>query len=63
MRPSARPGDILAIAGVEGITIGETVTNAEDAAAAAAHPDRRADDRDDVHDQHLAVRGPRRAAT
>lgn len=25
-----RPGDILAIAGVEGITIGETVTNAED---------------------------------
>jgi GTP-binding protein len=25
----ARPGDILAIAGVEGITIGETVTNAE----------------------------------
>lgn len=26
---SARPGDIMAIAGVEGITIGETVTNAE----------------------------------
>jgi GTP-binding protein len=27
-----RPGDMLAIAGVEGITIGETVTNAEDPA-------------------------------
>ena len=26
----ARPGDVLAIAGVEGITIGETVTSAED---------------------------------
>ena len=26
----ARPGDVLAIAGVEGITIGETVSNAED---------------------------------
>ena len=30
------PGDILAIAGVEGITIGETVTSAETPAAAAA---------------------------
>ena len=29
MKPSAAPGDILAIAGVEGITIGETVTSAE----------------------------------
>ena len=55
-----RPGDILAIAGVEGITIGETVTSAGDAQAAAAHPDRRADHRDDVHHQHLAVRRPRR---
>ena len=26
----ARPGDVLAIAGVEGITIGETVTSADD---------------------------------
>ena len=26
----ARPGDVLAVAGVEGITIGETITNAED---------------------------------
>ena len=50
------PGDIMAIAGVEGITIGETVTSAEDAEAAAHHPDRRTDDRDDVHDQQLAVR-------
>ena len=29
MKPIGRPGDILAIAGVEGITIGETITSAE----------------------------------
>ena len=40
MKLSARPGDILAIAGVEGITIGETITSAENPHAAAAHPDR-----------------------
>ena len=54
-------GDILAIAGVEGITIGETVTQRRDARAAAADPDRRADHRDGVHHQYLAVRGPRGA--
>ncbi|HTS76614.1 MAG TPA: translational GTPase TypA [Bryobacteraceae bacterium] len=32
---TGRPGDILAIAGVEGITIGETVTSAEDPAPLA----------------------------
>ena len=36
---SAEAGDIVAIAGVEGITIGETVTSAETPAPAAAHPD------------------------
>ena len=36
----ARPGDILAIAGVEGITIGETITSAGQSEAAAADPDR-----------------------
>ncbi len=55
------PGDILAIAGVEGITIGETVTSVENPRPAAAHPDRRADHRDDVHHQYVAVLGPRRA--
>jgi GTP-binding protein len=34
-----RPGDILAIAGVEGITIGETVTSAKPQAAAACQID------------------------
>ena len=53
-----RQGDIMAIAGVEGITIGETVTSAETPDAAAADPDRRADHRDGVHHQHLAVRRP-----
>ena len=61
MKPSRRHGDILAIAGVEGITIGETVTSAETPAAAAADPHRRAHHRDDVHHQHVAVRGHARA--
>ena len=52
------PGDILAIAGVEGITIGETVTSAETPEPLPPDPDRRADHRHDVHHQHLAVRGP-----
>ena len=55
-----RPGDMLAIAGVEGITIGETVTSAETPEPAAAHSDRRAHHRDGVHHQHLAVRRTRR---
>ena len=33
-------GDIVAVAGVEGITIGETITDAENPAAAAAHRNR-----------------------
>ena len=55
-----RTGDILAIAGVEGITIGETITSAVDAQAARPHPDRRAHHRDDVHHQHVALLRPRR---
>ena len=62
-RDHGAPGDILAIAGVEGITIGETVTSAETPQPAAAHPDRRADHRHDVHHQHVAVRRPREAST
>ncbi len=52
----AKPGDLLAVAGVEGITIGETITSAETPEADAADSDRRADHRHDVHRQHLAVR-------
>ena len=40
---SADRGDILALAGVEGISIGETITDRRDPRAAAPHPDRRAD--------------------
>ncbi len=54
------PGELLAIAGVEGITIGETVTSAENPKPLAEHSDRRADHRHDVHHQYLAFRGPRR---
>ena len=36
-RPMARPGDIVAVAGVEGINIGETITDAENPDAAAPH--------------------------
>jgi GTP-binding protein len=48
------PGDILAIAGVEGITIGETMTSVETPRRCRTS-DRRADHRDDVHHQHVAV--------
>jgi GTP-binding protein len=44
-----RTGDILAIAGVEGITIGETITSIDDP--------RPLPHRHDVRNQHLAIRG------
>ena len=53
-----RPGDMLAIAGVEGITIGETVTSAETPQPLPPGADRRAHHRHDVHHQHVAVRRP-----
>ena len=55
-----RTGDILAIAGVEGITIGETVTSALDAQAPRPHSNRRTHHRDDVHHQYVTVLRPRR---
>ena len=49
----ARPGDVLAIAGVDGITIGETVSDPEDPQTVATGSDRRAYDRDDLRGQHF----------
>ena len=54
-------GDIVAVAGVEGINIGETITDVENPCAAAGDHYRRADHRHPVHGEHLAVRGARRA--
>ena len=47
-------GDIVAVAGVEGITIGETITDAENPAPLPPHRDRRAHHRHDVHGEHFA---------
>ena len=48
-------GDIVAVAGVEGITIGETITDAENPGPAAADRDRRAHHRDAVYGEHFAL--------
>ena len=53
-------GDVLAIAGVEGITIGETVTSAETPKPLPMIQIDEADDCDDVFDQQLAVCRTRR---
>ncbi len=47
-------GDIVAVAGVEGITIGETITDARESRTAARHHHRRAHHRHAVRRQHLA---------
>ena len=53
----AGPGDIVAVAGLEEVGIGETIADAREPAAAAADHGRRADDRHGLLDQQLAVRG------
>ena len=55
---SAGPGDIVAVAGIPEITIGETLADPEHPVAAAADPRRRAGDLDDHRHQHLAARRP-----
>ena len=56
---SAGPGDIVAIAGIPDIMIGETLADAEKPGRAAAHQGRRARDLDDDRHQQLAARRPR----
>ena len=52
---SAGPGDIIAIAGIPEITIGETLADPDDPAAAAGHHHRRAEHLDDDRHQHRAA--------
>ncbi len=53
---SAGPGEIVAVAGINEITIGETLADPDDPAA-AGHPRRRALALDDDRHQHVAARG------
>ncbi len=55
---SAGPGDIVAIAGIPDIMIGETLADPNDPKRAAADHGRRAGDLDDHRHQHLAARRP-----
>ena len=54
----AGPGDIVAVAGIPEITIGETLADPEHPVAAAADPRRRAGHLDDHRHQHLAAGRP-----
>ena len=56
----AEAGDIVAVAGIEEINIGDTIADREHPRAMPAHPHRRADHRHDLRRQHLAVGGTRR---
>ena len=51
----ASAGEIIALAGIEGIYIGETVADEEDPIRAADHPGRRADHIDDFSPQYFSI--------
>ena len=57
----AAAGDIVCLAGIEDITIGETIADVEHPHRDPADRDRRADGVDDLRRQHLADGRPRRA--
>ena len=52
--PQAEAGEIVAIAGLQGIAIGETLADPENPVALAADPHRRADRAHDLWRKHLA---------
>ena len=58
----AGPGDIVAVAGIDEVSIGETISDRENPRGAAADPGRRADHLHGLLDQRLAVLRPRRQA-
>ncbi len=57
-RPTA--GDIVAVVGLEGVEIGDTISDADEPPCPAARGGRRADAGDDLRHQQLAVGRPRR---
>ena len=60
-RRSACAGDLVAVAGIADVTIGDTLADPENPVALPAHPRRRARDLDDHRHQHLAAGRPRPA--
>ena len=56
----AEAGEIVALAGLEGIAIGETLADPEQPGRPAPHPGGRADRAHDLWRQHLALRRARR---
>ena len=54
----AGPGEIIAVAGLEDVTIGETLADPDDPASHADHHRRRAEPVDDHRRQHLAAQRP-----
>ena len=57
---AAAAGDIICLAGIEGIMIGETIADAENPVRDRDDRHRRADGLDDLRRQHVAVRRPGR---
>ena len=60
---SAGPGEIVAVAGIAEITIGETLADPDDPVRCPVIHDRRPEPVDDDRDQHVAARRPGRLAT
>ncbi|GIU90613.1 MAG: hypothetical protein KatS3mg010_1712 [Acidimicrobiia bacterium] len=56
----AGPGDVIAVAGLPDVTLGETLADARRPAPAPAADGRRAEPVDDDRHQHVAARGPGR---
>ena len=52
----AKAGDIIALSGMEGVNIGDTISSAEEPKGARRYKARRADDLYDDLSQHLAIR-------
>ena len=55
----AHAGDIVAVTGPEGVSIGDTLASPEEPRGSAVYRHQRADGTDDLRGQHLALHGPR----
>ena len=56
--PEARAGDIVAVTGPEGVSIGDTIASLGKPGGVAVHRHHRTDRADDLRGQHLPVYGP-----